>query len=180
MTWRWKDDKWDDIIMVSGGTGITPFYQLLHSLFSSNNTFNGRLTLLHSSRTLSELPPAQMMEFLSGLAERNPDKFKFRVFVDSMDGSSEIKPQLDLTCDRIGKSTLQDTLGLKGKISRWRNLFPSSIPLVSQERKVLVLVCGPEKMVNAIAGPYGRNYSQGKVAGILGELGLQSHQVWKL
>lgn len=35
-------------------------------------------------------------------------------------------------------------------------------------------------MVNAIAGPYGRNYSQGKVGGILGELGLQSHQVWKL
>jgi cytochrome-b5 reductase len=35
-------------------------------------------------------------------------------------------------------------------------------------------------MVNAIAGPYGRSYSQGKVGGILGELGLQSHQVWKL
>lgn len=35
-------------------------------------------------------------------------------------------------------------------------------------------------MVNTIAGPYGRNYSQGKVAGILGELGLQPHQVWKL
>ena len=35
-------------------------------------------------------------------------------------------------------------------------------------------------MVNAIAGPYGRNRSQGKVGGILEELGLQSHQVWKL
>jgi cytochrome-b5 reductase len=35
-------------------------------------------------------------------------------------------------------------------------------------------------MVNTIAGPYGRNYSQGEVGGILRELGLQSQQVWKL
>lgn len=35
-------------------------------------------------------------------------------------------------------------------------------------------------MLAAIAGPFGRNMSQGPVRGILGELGLGSQQVWKL
>ncbi len=35
-------------------------------------------------------------------------------------------------------------------------------------------------MINAIAGPYGRNYSQGPVLGILGGLGFTSSQVRKL
>jgi cytochrome-b5 reductase len=36
------------------------------------------------------------------------------------------------------------------------------------------------RMVAAIAGPYGRNYSQGKVGGVLAELGFKAGQVWKL
>jgi cytochrome-b5 reductase len=35
-------------------------------------------------------------------------------------------------------------------------------------------------MVNAIAGPYGRNFSQGDVGGILGDMGYSSHEVYKL
>jgi len=36
------------------------------------------------------------------------------------------------------------------------------------------------RMVAAIAGPYGRNHSQGKVGGVLAELGFKAGQVWKL
>jgi cytochrome-b5 reductase len=35
-------------------------------------------------------------------------------------------------------------------------------------------------MVTAIAGPYGKNYSQGMVGGVLAELGFEAGQVWKL
>ena len=35
-------------------------------------------------------------------------------------------------------------------------------------------------MINAIAGPYGRNYSQGPIGGVLGTLGCRQDQVWKL
>ncbi|KAL4081930.1 hypothetical protein V8B97DRAFT_2002021 [Scleroderma yunnanense] len=181
-TWVWRDDDtWDDIIMVSGGTGITPFYQLLHNVFSKKTAFNGRFTLLHASKTPVDLPPSSMMDFLNSLAEQHPDKFKFRVFVDSLDGQTESKPPLDLICEHIGKSAIQDALGLQCNTPWWKWFSRSAtVPSVTRDQKVLVLVCGPERMVNAIAGPYGRNYSQGKVAGILGELGLQSHQVWKL
>jgi cytochrome-b5 reductase len=35
-------------------------------------------------------------------------------------------------------------------------------------------------MINAISGPYGRNFSQGLVGGVLGEMGYTSKEVWKL
>lgn len=35
------------------------------------------------------------------------------------------------------------------------------------------------RMITAIAGPYGRNYSQGAVGGVLAELGFKPGQVWK-
>ncbi|KAI6164931.1 hypothetical protein EDD17DRAFT_1775272 [Pisolithus thermaeus] len=170
-TWTWKDDTWDDIIMVSGGTGITPFYQLLHHVFSKN-VCKGRLTLLHASKTPADLPPAHMMEFLHSVAEKHPDKFRFRVFVDSLDVPQQLETKipLDLTRERIGKAALQDALRLKKITPCLRARAVSVIP----SRK------NSHSMVDAIAGPYGRNYSQGKVGGILAELGLQPHQVWKL
>jgi hypothetical protein len=36
------------------------------------------------------------------------------------------------------------------------------------------------RMIDAISGPYGRNYSQGIVGGVLGEMGYTSNEVWKL
>ena len=35
-------------------------------------------------------------------------------------------------------------------------------------------------MIAAIAGPLGRNLSQGQVSGALGEMGLKSSEVYKL
>lgn len=67
-------------------------------------------------------------------------------------------------------------------------------------KRRVVIVCGPEgcvefrsrpspsllttsgscSMVNAVAGPRGRNFSQGSVGGILGELGYTKQEVVKL
>lgn len=38
----------------------------------------------------------------------------------------------------------------------------------------------PSSMIDAIAGPYGRNFSQGPVGGILGKMGYTSDEVYKL
>lgn len=46
--------------------------------------------------------------------------------------------------------------------------------------RVPLILLHSERMVTAIAGPYGRNFSQGEVGGILGELGYTSDQVRKL
>ncbi|KAN0097677.1 hypothetical protein V8E55_002123 [Tylopilus felleus] len=182
-TWSrsWQNGCWDEVIMVSGGTGITPFYQLLYNVFRAHDTsFNARFTLLHGSRSLADLPPSSMIQSLTTISQEYPDKFQFHLFVDSMNDTSETQP-LNVQRGRIDKSEVQDALRLTHSTPWWRRLFGQSSPTsLASEKRVLVLVCGPEGMVNAVAGPYGRNYSQGKVGGVLGELGLQSHQVWKL
>ncbi|KIJ19971.1 cytochrome-b5 reductase [Paxillus involutus ATCC 200175] len=182
-TWlsSWQHGDWDELVLISGGTGITPFYQLLHSIFRTHDTpFHGRLTLLHGSRSLADLPPSNMLDFLTTLSQQSPDKFELRLFVDST-GDSSVTQSLSIESGRIGKSAIQDALRLTHSTPWWRRIFqPSTATSVAPKRKVLVMICGPEPMVNTIAGPYGRNYSQGEVGGILRELGLQSQQVWKL
>ncbi|KAK0206317.1 ferredoxin reductase-like protein [Desarmillaria ectypa] len=173
-TWLWKDEAWDEVIMISGGTGITPFYQLLHSTFQ-NAPSKTRFTLLHSSRSPSELPPPEILVPLIDHSRTNPEHFQVKLFVDEMEKESPlgVMPKLG----RINRQAIEDCLGYK---TSWRhNLFRKQ----SQRRpssKVLFLVCGPEPMISVIAGPYGRNYSQGPVLGILGGLGFTSSQVRKL
>ncbi|KIK92476.1 hypothetical protein PAXRUDRAFT_829925, partial [Paxillus rubicundulus Ve08.2h10] len=176
-----QHSDWDELVLISGGTGITPFYQLLHSIFKTHDTpFHGRLTLLHGSRSLADLPPSSMLDFLMTLSQKHPDKFQLRLFVDST-GNSSVTQSLNIELGRIGKSAVQDVLRLTHSTPWWRRIFqPPTTTSIAPERKVLVMVSGPEQMVSTIAGPYGRNYSQGQVGGILRELGLQPRQVWKL
>ncbi|KAJ7068031.1 hypothetical protein C8F01DRAFT_1116619 [Mycena amicta] len=167
-TWGPKDEEWDDIVMISGGTGITPFFQLLHSTFSNDMHSKTRFTLLHSSRTPSELPPPSMLNPLQDYSKTHSEKFSLHLFVDGTDGNN-LPPSLRV--GRIDKKSIQRCLGLTGW--PWANKSASS-------RKTMFLVCGPEPMINALAGPYGRNFSQGEVGGVLKELGYTSREVRKL
>ncbi|KAF9028471.1 ferredoxin reductase-like protein [Hymenopellis radicata] len=166
-TWLWQEGDWDDVIMISGGTGITPFYQLFHSYISRNATPKTRFTLLHSSKSPAELPPKSILQPL--LDHR--DNFRVRLFVDSIPLDENAPVDAKLQVGRIDRRAVEDSIGY-GR-SWW---FKSPLP----QRRILFLVCGPEPMITAIAGPYGRNYSQGPVAGILGELGFTAAQVRKL
>jgi cytochrome-b5 reductase len=178
-TWSWKDDAWDEIILISGGTGITPFYQLLRAVFSGNSSFRGRITLLHSSRTPSELPPRDILDPLIKFAQHNPEKFRLKFFVDSFgESKGQSFTELEVHKGRISKDSICGVLNSASRIPWWRNLFSQDSDI--SDRKILFLVCGPEQMVEAIAGPYGRNYSQGPVGGVLRSLGCKSRQVWKL
>ncbi|KAF7301505.1 NADH-cytochrome B5 reductase [Mycena indigotica] len=109
-TWAWKEDDWDHIVMISGGTGITPFFQLLHSAFTATST-NKRFTLLHSSRTPEELPPPEILEPLGKYAASHPDNFALHLFVDGGDRAAHT----GLRLGRIGKKDIQNCLG----ISNW-------------------------------------------------------------
>ncbi|KAF9464441.1 hypothetical protein BDZ94DRAFT_1256453, partial [Collybia nuda] len=181
-TWPWKDDPWDEVVMISGGTGITPFYQLLYSLFSSqvNYAHNTHFTLLHSSRSPADLPPLRILDTLSIFASQHPDKFALHLFVDSIGGQDERKPGPMVRIGRIGKSAIEQSLGLRSKGSWWDKILSKYVATVAPPKKTLFLVCGPDSMINAISGPYGRNFSQGSVGGVLGEMGFTSKEVWKM
>ncbi|KAI0089260.1 ferredoxin reductase-like protein [Irpex rosettiformis] len=193
-TWTWLDDTWDEVIMISGGTGITPFYQLLHTVLlapskeaqplSSTPLSLTRFTLLHSSRVPGELPPPELLRPLIDHAETHPEQLRVSFFVDNKDGSSaQSIPNDNIRQGRIDKADIGLILGDRSAgLTWWQKLLrvSTSKPEPVAGRKILFLVCGPEPMIHAIAGPYGRNYSQGEVGGILGQLGCTSTQVWKL
>ncbi|KAF8076511.1 hypothetical protein FPV67DRAFT_1406736 [Lyophyllum atratum] len=178
-TWPWRDGEWDEIIMISGGTGITPFYQLFHSVISRRPETRTRFTLLHSSSSTAELPPPRMMDRLATFAAQNPDRFRLQLFVDSLEGlppSSHMPPP---HLGRIGKPAIEKCLGLSERVPWWQRFFgQSEIP--KPPCKVLFLVCGPDPMINALSGPFGRNLSQGPIRGVLGEMGFTSNEVHKL
>ncbi|KAK7060217.1 hypothetical protein VNI00_000982 [Paramarasmius palmivorus] len=178
-TWLWKEGVWDEVVMISGGTGITPFYQLFHNIILPNTSTSSttRFTLLHSNRTPAELPPDAILGPLRSYAKENPDRFRLHLFVDSAESQGS---RADLQVGRIGKAQILGSLwNDSSKPSLWQRMFGGTQADL-RERKILFLVCGPEPMISAIAGPYGRNFSQGQVGGALAELGCSTEQVYKL
>ncbi|TBU49400.1 ferredoxin reductase-like protein [Dichomitus squalens] len=187
-TWAWRPDEWDEVVMISGGTGITPFCQLVYKELLSQSPPNTqtRFTLLHSSRRPTELPPSEMLAPLVAYSQAYPDRLRLSLFVDTPDGPAHpAVPSSSLTVGRIGREAIERaTDSGDGHRSWWRSLFSASPKPKPQEagdgRKIVFLVCGPDPMVAAIAGPFGRNFSQGDVGGLLGNLGYDKDSVWKL
>ncbi|KAF8803829.1 ferredoxin reductase-like protein [Phlegmacium glaucopus] len=181
-TWKWERDSWDEVVMISGGTGITPFVQLFHNVISKpTKSPNTRFTLIHSSRVPGELPPPIVLEPLTAFAAENSEKFKIHVFVDAQDGSNSPLPILHINTGRITGFALERCLRSEQVPgSWWRKLFHKNTSEDKRPRRTLFLVCGPEPMIGAIAGPYGRNFSQGAIGGILGRMGIASENVYKL
>jgi len=182
--WPWRDGEWDDIIMISGGTGITPFYQLMHSVFSKGIAVpQTRFTLLHSSPRPSDLPPGMILDRLQEWSSQYPDSFALRLYVDFMDPNANHLYAAKLTVGRIGRTAVREAVALRSPTGEawWRRLWPGGETKTDLHgRKILFLVCGPEPMIAAIAGPRGQGMRQGKVGGVLGELGAEGEQVFKM
>ncbi|KAF8272519.1 hypothetical protein EI94DRAFT_1769779 [Lactarius quietus] len=172
-----RGPKWDEIVMISGGTGFSPFHQLLfrHLLPHRDNPVDDRtrFTLLHASRSSAELPPLPILQPLIDFASAHPDNLCVKLFVDRDAARVPESIARSLQVGRIDKRSIAHALGICE--ARWSNGDEDI-----RKKNILVLVCGPEPMVAAIAGPYGKNYSQGKVGGVLAELGFTAGQVWKL
>ena len=138
-TWAWQEDAWDHVIMVfdfinllqvsvlnnfkvAGGTGIAPFYQLLHTLFSDpTRTPKTKFTLLQSYCSPKELPPPMILKNLSLWESGNSQNLQVRTFVDTQEGGSEMD---NFVVGRIDKDALKSAL---------RN----------SSGRTIVLICGP-------------------------------------
>jgi len=112
------------------------------------------------------------MSTLQSYAEASPERFTLRLFVDKP-GTAGTEDVGNLTVRRVGEDDLRRCL--QEIASR-----PPAADHAEQGKRILFLVCGPEPMVTAIAGLKPSDFSQGPVGGILGKLGLQSSNVWKL
>ncbi|KAF8631246.1 hypothetical protein AX15_002574 [Amanita polypyramis BW_CC] len=154
VTWDWSwrpcEGGWDEVVMISGGTGITPFYQFLHSMFAYPSKLQGdkstRYTLLHSSKTSADLPPPSILDPLTSFAAERPDVFKMHLFVDSAPGGSLTDPR-SLRVGRIGRTAIERSLGLTKDDRSWGWMTFWRKKEEPPRKKVLFLVCGPESCV---------------------------------
>ncbi|GAA5823051.1 hypothetical protein JCM3770_005713 [Rhodotorula araucariae] len=164
-TWFYRPRDWDEVVFVVGGTGVTPAYQLIHdalSAASSPATPSPAVSIVYASPSPSRI---LLKESLDALAGRDPAHVKVHYLVDRLDvgqGKGSLPPGAEVGF--IDRKNLEKLIGRGGDKTRRR----------------VVVVCGPEGMVNAVAGPRGRNFSAGPVGGILRELGYTDREVVKL
>ncbi|KAK6910229.1 hypothetical protein I203_104261 [Kwoniella mangroviensis CBS 8507] len=149
-------NQYDKIIMISTGTAISPFLQLLSKLPSpspSSSEVIPKLHLIHSNPLEGREDWSNTTidkSFLPNLQDKFGDNLQI----------TRIDPGL------IPKQVIVNSLQHETKSNK--------------DQRVLVLICLPPMLMRPLCGSMTPNLGQGPITGILGELGLTNKQVWKL
>jgi cytochrome-b5 reductase len=156
------------VIMLAGGTGITPMIQALHSILGVGpNTLvqpvqnkDPKVTLLYGSQDSHDILAQTLLD---DWAEKYPQ-------------------QLQVVHVLSNEPNHSSWSGRRGVISR--ELLEEYLPSPSlghggddkENEDVIILVCGPPPMYQALCGP---RQETDKVTGILGDIGYSARQVYK-
>ncbi|GAA5858720.1 hypothetical protein JCM8547_004955 [Rhodosporidiobolus lusitaniae] len=169
VTWFYRPQDWDEVVFVVGGTGVSPACQLLADTLSSSSASassaspSPALSIVYASPSPSRILLKPELDALSSQAGKD---VKVQYLVDNLDPETGKKGLPEgVLVGMLDKKKLEKVIGKGGR---------------GDGKRRVVVVCGPEGMVNAVAGPRGRNFSQGPVGGILGELGYKQGEVVKL
>ncbi|ORX77944.1 ferredoxin reductase-like protein [Basidiobolus meristosporus CBS 931.73] len=136
--------------MIAGGTGITPMLQVLRKIFK-NPEDHTKVTLIFANVTEEDI---LLRKELDELGQKH-------------------KGQLDIhyTLDKPPKNWTQETGRVdKEKIQKY---------MPKPAKDTMVFICGPDQMLAGISGTKNPDKSQGKVGGILKELGYSEDNVYK-
>lgn len=145
--------KYDEILMLVGGTGVTPMIQALHAILGSDDAPKKPVvTMLYGSRVSSDILGK---EILQAWAADYPQQFKLHTVLSHEPEDSA-------------------WTGARGYITP--EMIAKSFPSADTDKKVLIFVCGPPPMYNAFCGP---REEKDKITGILGDLGYRPDQVEK-
>ncbi|SPO20374.1 related to CYC2 - cytochrome-c mitochondrial import factor [Ustilago trichophora] len=204
------------IVMVVGGTGVTPAYQLLTNLFGRPNAIPARvggdvpkIDVLYAT---PDVQNALLLPQLYALAEANKDKVNITLFAENLPSPSTLTSadmaalgQLTATCPTTSTRSwipfFNKNSSTNAKLELTSLMGSTKIPVFEsritqqhlektlaqqkaserQGERTLVLVCGPDAMVDALAGPKSRDgQTQGRLSGMLGRIGLRQEDVFKL
>ncbi|KAI9366072.1 hypothetical protein DFJ73DRAFT_806999 [Zopfochytrium polystomum] len=150
MTWEHTPEKYDTIAMIAGGTGITPMYQLIKSIFRDPRD-KTKISLIYANKSEADVLLGSELEIL---ANAHPGRLKVTHTIENSKSS---------------------WTGHTGRISE--ELLQSELP--GKDARCMILVCGPEGMVRGIAGTKENEYEQGALGGLLAKLGYERDQVFK-
>ncbi|KAF8531533.1 cytochrome-b5 reductase [Gautieria morchelliformis] len=144
-------NEFEEVVLIGGGSGITPLYQILsYALPDKNN--KTKFKLLFGNVTEKDI---LLREQLDELKRKYPDTFDIVYVLSKAD---------------------KNWKGGSGYITK--EMLKNFVAPPSLGEKVKVFVCGPPAQVAAIAGKK-EGGKQGEVDGILKELGYTSDQVFK-
>ena len=130
---------------ISGGTGITPFLQLLQYLAQEEPRPIEQFTLLHSSPTPRQLPPSDIMKVFNDIVSDSENKWlSVSLFVDSLEPMTCPFPHLQWRVQRIGPHEIREAL--RDATFRKRKVIEDSGDQTKTHLNTLVLVCGPERL----------------------------------
>jgi cytochrome-b5 reductase len=149
--YAWAENKHQHIALISGGTGVTPMYQLCRAIFNNPND-KTKVTLVFGN--IGEEDVLLKREF-EDLENNYPQRFRAFYVLDN-------PPE-----------TWQ---GGRGYITK--ELLKTVLPEPKSEN-IKLFVCGPPGLYKAISGPKASPKDQGELSGILKELGYSKDQVYK-
>lgn len=147
----WEANKHDHIVLIAGGTGITPMWQLARKVFT-NPEDKTKVTLVFSNVTEEDILLKREWEELE-----NTYPQRFRAFY-------------------VLNSPPEGWMQGKGQINQ--ELLKTVLP-EPKEKNIKLFVCGPPGMYKTISGTKASIKDQGELSGILKELGYSKEQVFK-
>lgn len=185
----------DEIVTLVGGTGVAATHQLLSNVLDTRPSKPPKLTVWYAAPTMDAL---QVMPELVAYAKAFPNYVSLRVFVERMPPKTQgvlfaaDGGQLPVTVETVPRSWWQwlkrpsfelvvdDHMHIPlhhGRITQddvQKHLAPAAVQRI-------ILVCGPDGFVRALAGPKGRDLvSQGPLQGMLAAAGYAPCDVFKM
>jgi cytochrome-b5 reductase len=140
------------IVMLVGGTGITPMIQALHAILGDTSSKN-QVTMLYGSRVASDILGKELIDAWD--KEYSDERFtNVHILSQEPDDSS--------------------WTGMRGHINK--ELVEKYVPDPSVGDDLMIFVCGPPPMYDALCGPRGE---QDEIKGLLAEMGYKASQVYK-
>ena len=147
-------NKWGQVGMVAGGSGLTPCLQVVEELLSLENDAT-QITLIFCNKSEDDI---FLKKELDALAEGSRGRFRVHYCVDA---------------------AASGWGGLTGFVSP--EMVAKSLPPPAPTTKIMV--CGPPPMYTSICGPKlfeaGKPPKQGPLSGILKDLGYDEGMVFK-
>lgn len=147
----WEANKYKEVGMIAGGSGITPMLQVADEVLSNPND-KTKMSLVFANVSEEDII---LRDRIEALAKRHPEQFRVHYVVDKA------------------------APGWKGGVGYLTEaILAAHMPKPTADG-VMVFVCGPPPMMSAVSGNKVSPKDQGELKGLLAGMGYTASQVFK-